>query len=79
MIIELTKKRSANRTWWAELDWLQSKGYTSFLNGFDARWAESTPCCRCGHHRMEYRGFTIAGLVNRSYALCDRCEHWLEF
>jgi hypothetical protein len=28
---------------------------------------------------MEYRGFTIAGIVNRSYALCDMCEHWFEF
>ncbi len=27
----------------------------------------------------QYRGFTIAGIVNRSYALCDMCEHWLDF
>ncbi len=79
MFIELTKKRSGDRPWWDELQWLIDKGYKPFLNGFDARTAESTACSRCGHHRMEYSGFTIAGMVNRSYAVCDMCEHWFEF
>ena len=79
MMIELTKKRSGDRSWWQEVDWLTEKGYKPCVTGFDARAAESTPCSRCGHHRMEYRGFTIAGIVNRAYALCDMCEHWFEF
>jgi hypothetical protein len=37
----------------------------------------STPSS--GRAPPEYRGFTIAGIVNRSYALCDMCEHWFEF
>lgn len=65
--------------WWAELDWLVAKGYRSVIIGLDERAAEQTPCSRCGHHRMEYRGFSIAGIANRSYALCDMCEHWFEF
>lgn len=79
MIIELTKKRTDDRPWWDELEWLRKKGYRPWLNAFDVRAAETTPCSHCGHHRMEYRGFTIAGVVNRSYALCDMCEHWFEF
>lgn len=79
MFIELIAKRTGDRTWWKQVEWLQLKGYKPWLSGLDARWAESTSCSRCGHHRMQYRGFTIAGIVNRSFAVCDMCEHWLEF
>jgi hypothetical protein len=79
MFIELTKKRAGDRTWWAELDWLTKKGYKLAFNAGDAAAAESTSCSHCGHARMEFRGFSIAGLVNRSYALCDMCDHWFEF
>lgn len=79
MIIELLAKPTSDRTWWKQVDWLQAKGYKPWLNGLDVRWAESTSCTGCGHRRMEYRGFSIAGIVNRSFAVCDMCEHWLEF
>ena len=36
-------------------------------------------CRRCSQRRMDYRGFTIAGIIHRSYALCDMCENWIEF
>lgn len=78
-MVDLTVKRTGNRTWWAELDWLLGKGYKVAFNGLEAAAIESTACSRCGHHRMEYRGFSIPGIVNRSYALCDMCEHWVEF
>jgi hypothetical protein len=65
--------------WWTELEGLLSQGYEPVFNGLDEQAAARTPCGRCGNHRMEYRGFSIAGIVNRSYALCDMCEHWLEF
>lgn len=29
MVIELTKKRSGDRPWWDEVDWLVAKGYKS--------------------------------------------------
>lgn len=79
MILELIATRTSDRTWWKQVEWLELKGYTPWRNGFDARWAESTSCTRCGHPRMDYRGFSIAGIVNRSFAVCDMCEHWLEF
>lgn len=78
-MVELTMKRSGDRVWWAELDWLIAKGYKPVVNGLDARAVEATSCSRCGHGRMGYRGFSIAGVVNRSYALCDMCQHWFEF
>ena len=79
-MVELTMKRSGDRLWWDELDWLvDKKGYRPVVNGLDERAAGAITCSRCGHHRMEYRGFSIAGVVNRSYALCDMCEHWFEF
>lgn len=28
---------------------------------------------------LDFRGFTIAGIIDRSCALCDMCEHWLKF
>ena len=77
-MLNLTVKRTGDRVWWNELDLLLSEGYKSVRNGLDEA-AEALACDRCGHHRMEYRGFSIAGVVNRSYALCDICEHWLEF
>ncbi len=79
MILELIAKRTSDRTWWKQVEWLQLKGYRKWHNGLDARWAESTSCTRCGYARMDYRGFSIAGIVNRSFAICDMCEHWVEF
>ena len=58
---------------------LLAGGYKPILKGLDAVAAESTPCDRCGHRRMEYRGFSIPGVAYRSFALCDMCEHWFEF
>jgi hypothetical protein len=79
MVIELSVKRTGNRPWWDELDWLDKKGYKPAHNGLDARAAESITCPRCAQRQMDYRGFTILGVVHRSYALCDMCEHWFEF
>lgn len=78
-MVELTMKRSGDRVWWAELDCLVAQGYKPFFNGLDERAAGATSCSRCGHHRMEFRGFSLAGIANRSFALCDMCEHWFEF
>lgn len=78
MFLEVIGTRTSDRTWWKQVDWLDKKGYKPWFNGLDAGWAESTSCS-CGHHRMEYRGFSIAGVVNRSFAVCDMCERWLEF
>ena len=72
-------KRTGDRAWRAELEWLTAKGYRPAINGLDERVVSATTCSRCGHHRLEYRGFTIARIVNRSYALCDMCKHWFEF
>jgi hypothetical protein len=79
MVITLSVKRTGDRPWWDELDWLDKKGYKPAHNGLDARAAESITCPRCAQRQMDYRGFTILGVVHRSYALCDMCEHWLEF
>jgi len=78
-MLDLTVRRTGDRTWWTELDALLSEGYKIVLCGADVAAAETTSCDRCGHHRMEYRGFSIPGIVNRSFALCDMCEHWFEF
>lgn len=78
-MLDLTARRCGDRVWWTELEALLSEGYKIVLDSPDAAFAEGTSCDRCGHHRMEYRGFSIAGIVNRSYALCDMCEHWFEF
>lgn len=78
-MLDRTVKRSGDRAWWDQLDRLVKEGYRPVLNGLDAQAAESTRCPRCGHRRMEYRGFSIAGVVNRWFALCDMCEHWFEF
>lgn len=78
-IVELTVKRSGDRTWWAELDGLLAEGFKPVINGLDASVAESTPCDRCGHRRMDYRGFILEAIAQRSFALCDMCEYWFEF
>jgi hypothetical protein len=78
-MLDLTVRRTGNRTWWTELDALLSEGYKVVFDNPDVAVAEGTACDRCGHHRMEYRGFSIEGIANRSFALCDMCEHWFEF
>lgn len=78
-MLDLTVVRNGDKVWWTELDDLLAEGYKIVLDSPDTAIAEGTSCDRCGHHRMEYRGFWIAGIVNRSYALCDMCEHWFEF
>lgn len=78
-MLDLTVVRTGDKVWWTELEELLSEGYKLVVNGLVARVAETTPCDRCGHHRMEYRGFSIPGLAQRSFALCDMCEHWVEF
>ena len=78
-MLYLTVRRIGDRTWWVELDALLSEGYKVALDSPDAVVAEGTGCDRCGHHRMEYRGFSIERITKRSFALCDMCEHWFEF
>ena len=78
-MLDLTVTRSGDKVWWTEVDCLLSQGYKPVFSGLDEQVAGRTACTRCGHHRMEYRGFTIPGIVNRSFALCDMCEHWFEF
>lgn len=78
-MLDLTIRRTGDRVWWTELEALLSEGYKIVLDCPDAAVAEATSCERCGHHRMDYRGFSIDGIANRSFALCDMCEHWFEF
>jgi hypothetical protein len=78
-MLDLTIRRTGDRVWWTELEALLSEGYKIVLHSLDASVADATACDHCGHHRMEYRGFVIEGIANRSFALCDMCEHWFEF
>ena len=78
-MLDLTVRRTGDRTWWTELEALLAEGYKVVLDSPDAAVAEGTTCDRCGHHRMEYRGFSVEGIARRSFALCDMCEHWFEF
>ena len=55
------------------------KGYRSEFSGIDALAAEGMSCERCGGAEMIDHGFSIAGVVVRSYVVCHVCGHWIEF
>lgn len=78
-MIDLTKTRTMQRTWVEELAWLRLKGYRTHHNGLDALAAEQLGCERCGRYRVDYHGYSIAGIVNRAYAVCPKCNGWQEF
>ena len=78
-MVELTKTRPMERSWYEELKWLRGKGYGAAFNALDALAVPELSCDDCGRGEMDYFGFTIAGIVNRSYAVCPKCRYWKEF
>ena len=78
-MIDLTDIRYGDRTWHEELDWLRAKGYRPGHNALDALAARNFSCGRCGDREVDYHGYSIAGIVLRSYAVCHTCGHFIEF